>query len=137
MVKLGLDVGENRIGVAISDLTETIAQPYKTLKRDSTEFEEIRKIVESQQVDEVIVGLPLSLKGNVTSQTERVREFSQRLKAYLNIPVKLWDERFTSKEARRVLKEAPLSRRREKGLEDKLAAALILQGYLESLRESK
>ncbi len=137
MVKLGFDVGEKRIGAAISDASETVAFPLLTIERDVNELEEIREIVETYHPNEVVVGLPLSLQGKNTVQTERVREFAENLKESLKVPVKLWDERLTTKQVQRFLKELPLSKKSEKSLRDRLSACLILQSYLDYLRKSK
>lgn len=137
MVKLGLDVGEKRIGAAISDAYETVAFPLLTIERSGSELEEIREIVETHCANEVVVGLPLSLQGENTVQTEKVREFAEELRKSLSIPVKLWDERLTTKQVQRFLKELPLSKKSQKPLRDRLSACLILQSYLDYLRKSK
>jgi putative Holliday junction resolvase len=137
MVKLGLDVGEKRIGAAISDANETVAFPLLTIERNVNELEEIRKIIETHHANEIVVGLPLSLQGKNTIQTEKVREFAEKLKKSLQVPVKLWDERLTTKQVQRFLKELPLSKKSEKSLRDRLSACLILQSYLDYLRENK
>jgi putative Holliday junction resolvase len=137
MVKLGFDVGEKRIGTAISDPNEIVARPFLTIERNASELEKIKEIVETYNADEIVVGLPISLQGNITMQTRKVKEFVEKLRKNLGIPVKLWDERLTTKQVEKFLREMPLSKRREKSLRDKLSACLILQSYLDYLRESK
>lgn len=131
---LALDIGEKRIGAAVSDLTATIAQPLKTVIRTS-EAEDIQAIVSlvaEYKVSELIVGEPKTLKGLSGKQAESVYQFAAQLRQHLKVPLIYWDERLSSKEARRYLSEK--GKKVEKEEVDKVAAALMLQSYLEKRR---
>ena len=133
---MGLDVGEKRIGVALSDETGTIAQGKGVLRRRTLE-EDTKHLAEKARawgVTQIVVGLPLNMDGTEGKQARAVREFAQALEGVAGIPVELWDERLTSAEAERVLLEANFSRRKRKGLRDELAAVLILQSWLDAHR---
>lgn len=133
---LGLDYGERRIGVAVSDPTGTTGQPLMVIdKRDpGSDIVKISDLVDDYDVDEVVVGLPISLSGEIGPQARTVLEFVEKLKAELRVPVKTWDERLTTSYAGRALKESDVRRKRRKEVVDKVAAAIILQGYLDSKR---
>lgn len=130
---LGLDVGDKTIGIAISDEMGWTAQGLKTLTRNSKkdEIAEIKEILEEYDVGEILVGLPKNMNGSVGPQGEKVIAFTEKLKHALSLPVVLWDERLTTVRAEKTLLEADLSRKKRKGLRDKLAAQFILQGYLD------
>lgn len=134
MRKLGLDIGDKRIGVAISDPRNCIAQSLMTILRKSplVDLMAIRKIIQKYTVDEVVVGLPLSLDGSLGTQAKKVLSFVAILQQQLNVPVKVWDERLTTLVARKALISSGVRRIRRKQVIDKVAAALILQGYLDS-----
>lgn len=136
---LGLDYGERRIGVAISDPTGTTGQPLTVIdKRDSgSDIKKISDLVDEYGVDEVVVGLPVSLAGEIGPQAQIVLEFVEELKAELEVPVKTWDERLTTTAAGRALIESDVKRRRRKEVVDKVAAAIILQSYLDSKRTNQ
>ncbi|HHY80461.1 MAG TPA: Holliday junction resolvase RuvX [Thermoanaerobacter sp.] len=132
---MGLDVGDKTIGVAISDLSGTIAQGLTTIKRSSNkkDFERIKQIINEYEVGMIIVGLPKNMSGTLGPQGQKVVRFVEHLKEAFNIPIILWDERLTTVEAERVLIEkADISRAKRKEVIDKLAAVLILQNYLDS-----
>lgn len=133
---LGLDYGERRIGVAISDPTGTTGQPLTVIdKRDpGSDIKSISDLIDEYGVDEVVVGLPISLSGEIGPQAQAVLEFVEELKVELKVPVKTWDERLTTLAAGRTLKESDVKRKRRKEVVDKVAAAIILQGYLDSKR---
>lgn len=130
---LGLDVGERRIGMAISDPNTTFAIPLRALERGSLEGDiaEIKRVVASEDVGEVVVGLPVSLDGVEREQARRVREFAGHLEG-AGLRVRLWDERLSTAQAEQLLRRERPQRRREKGAPDALAAAIILQSYLDS-----
>lgn len=139
---LALDVGERRIGVAISDPDGRVAVPLQVLTRSDGEADlaAIRSLAEAEAVDRVIVGLPLSLRGERGGQARLTEAFAQRLQGILDMPVELWDERLSSVEAqRRRAGPHPARRGRRRGLAkdhiDALAAAIILQSYLDSHRQ--
>ncbi|MCL0044248.1 Holliday junction resolvase RuvX [Dehalococcoidia bacterium] len=133
---LGLDVGEKRIGLAISGGEALLATPYSTLHRKGQEqaIDLILDIVQCEQVGQVVVGLPLSLDGTVGPQAAKTLIFYEALKSASPVEVVTWDERFSSIEAGHLLREAGLSPTRKKGRLDASAATVILQSYLDARR---
>jgi putative Holliday junction resolvase len=138
---LGLDAGERRIGVAISDPARSFALPLRSVLADGGEMQALRTLIAAEEVSEIVVGLPLSLGGEDTAQTASVRQFAARLEAALSLPVHLWDERLTTSEAQRLTQDGGRNRgRRGRGKQpppvdtDALAASIILQAYLDRLR---
>ena len=133
---LGLDVGQKRIGLAISDGLGLTAQPLSLLKRKdiSRDLAELKKIIVARDIKKIVVGLPLNMNGSVGEMAIEVLDFVELLKDNLILPVITWDERLTSLQAKTLLLEADLSRRKRKELIDKLSAQLILQGYLDNKR---
>lgn len=133
---MGLDVGEKRIGIALSDPLGLVAQPLEVVKREKA-LERLKEIVLAYGVQEVVVGLPLRPDGSLSLQAQRIWEFARQLEASLGLPVRYWDESFTTHEAERLLLQADQSRKRRKRTKDKVAAALILQGYLEARKKDE
>jgi putative Holliday junction resolvase len=143
---MALDVGEVRIGVAVSDSTRFLASPYTTLYVSSDQnrtWEAIQRLVDEIEPETIIVGLPISLDGQIHAQGERIHAFADQLKRYISIPLVFWDERLSTVEAGRLLAERDGRRerggrrthRRRRGHEiDALAATVILQDYLDHLR---
>ena len=150
---LALDVGEARIGVAVCDATGFLASPYTTLhvsRNEEQTWAAIQRLIEETEAEGVVVGLPISLDGQIHAQGQRVLSFAERLRSHLAIPLSLWDERLSTVEAERLLSErkqsgekrgarsqrrtgAQRTRRRQKGQEiDALAATVILQDYLDN-----
>ncbi|MEW6443565.1 MAG: Holliday junction resolvase RuvX [bacterium] len=131
---MALDLGEKTIGVAVSDDLGWTAQPLTTLKRKSPreDVDEIVLLVEEHRVDQLVVGLPVNMDGTMGHQARRVLSFVESMKQRLKVPVITWDERLSTVAVERVLLEADVSRRKRKQHIDKLAAAYILQGYLDS-----
>ncbi|ADI01143.1 MAG TPA: Holliday junction resolvase RuvX [Syntrophothermus lipocalidus] len=132
---LGLDPGEKRIGVAISDALGITAQPLTSIQRSSlkADIEAIRQICETYQVEHIVLGLPLNLNGSRGEKAAQSAKLAQELKEHLSLEVTLWDERLSTKAVQGVLLEADTSRRKRKRVVDKLAAAYILQGYLDRI----
>lgn len=132
---LSLDVGRKKIGMALSDALGITAQGLQTLlrKNKNSDLEQIKKIIREMDVSRVIVGLPLNMDGTEGPMAREIYDFVERLKREIGPPVQLWDERLTTMEAERALLEADLSRKKRKKLNDRVAAQLILQGYLDSL----
>jgi putative Holliday junction resolvase len=133
---LGLDIGERRIGVAVSDPTGAVATPLVVLDsrdvlRDPTP---LARLVEDYEAEGVIVGLPLTMAGEEGPQAVEVRRYADALASRLGVPVTLWDERLTSVQARRSLAEAGLDEREQRKAVDMVAASLILQNYLDARR---
>ncbi|HMK52360.1 MAG TPA: Holliday junction resolvase RuvX [Thermodesulfobacteriota bacterium] len=134
MRTMGLDVGTRTIGVAISDALGITAQGLKTLKRKSIEedLREIAIIIHQFEIERIVVGLPKNMDGTLGKQAEIVLEWIKVLKDKVHVSVETWDERLSTVGASKVLLEADLSRRKRKKVIDKLAAVLILQGYLDN-----
>ena len=131
MIVMGLDVGDKRIGVAVSDGLGLTAQGIDTVSRDNY-VDALKNIIEEYEVKSVVVGIPRMLNGTIGIQAEKVLEFIEDLKAAIQLPVFLWDERLSTVAAERVLLEANMSRKKRKTLRDKVAAIVILQNYLDS-----
>jgi putative holliday junction resolvase len=132
---LGLDIGERRIGVAVSDEKRRIATPLKVLDGSAlANPAPLRTIAEDFEVDGLVIGLPLSLDGSEGPQAARVREVGRRLSEALGLPVAYVDERLSSVQASRAMQDAGVSSKGQRGRLDMVAAALLLQGYLDSMR---
>lgn len=137
---LALDVGERRIGVAVSDPTGTLARPLQTLARGSREedFIAITALVAEEHAELVVVGRPLGLDGSEGPQARRIARYAEALAAHLSVPLVLWDERYTTAEAEEILRRRRTEKRRRRaraaGDLDAIAAAVILQSYLDSHR---
>jgi putative Holliday junction resolvase len=133
---MGLDIGSHTIGVAITDELRITAQGLKTIRRKSKEedFEEIIRIIDQFKIGKIVVGLPKNMNGTLGKQAEMVLQWIKTIRQKVDLPIVTWDERFSTVEASRVLLEADLSRRKRKKAIDKLAAVIILQGYIEKDR---
>jgi putative Holliday junction resolvase len=134
---MGLDIGSRTIGVAISDELEITAQGLKTIRRKSSaeDFKELSGIVREFDIWKVVVGLPRNMDGTIGKQAEMVFRWIKSYQDKLDLPIVTWDERLSTVGASRVLIEADVSREKRKGVIDKLAAVLILQGYLDHMRK--
>jgi putative holliday junction resolvase len=130
---LGLDVGSKRIGIAISDPLGITAQGLETLQRQNKrlDFEKLVKLAHDYEVAEIVVGLPLRMSGAEGIQAEKMQIFAKELQTRLQVPVHLWDERLSSAEANRLLRETEMSIRRRGQVVDQMAAVLILQSWME------
>ena len=130
---LGLDVGSRRIGIAVSDPLGITAQGLETLHRTNKrqDFEHLRRVIDQYEVREIVVGLPLRMSGAEGTQSEKMRAFAEELAKRFKLPVHLWDERLTSAEANRFLRETELSIEKRGKAVDRMAAVLILQGWME------
>lgn len=131
---MGLDYGDRRIGVAVSDAFGWTAQGLTVVetRRDGGELDKLVEIAKENEVSEVVVGLPKNMNGSIGPRGEVCMAFAQQLKERLQLPVHLWDERLTTVAAERTLKEAEISLKKRKQVVDKMAATLILQNYLDS-----
>jgi putative holliday junction resolvase len=131
---LGLDVGSRRIGIAVSDPLGITAQGLETLERKNKryDFERLSRIIREYHVQEIVVGLPLRMSGAEGTQAGKMQEFADELRRRFHLPVHLWDERLTSAEANRLLRETDLSIEKRAKAVDRMAAVLILQGWMES-----
>lgn len=134
MKVMGLDYGDRRIGVAVSDAFGWTAQGLEVIERrgNDSEFGKIANLVREHEVGEIVVGLPKNMNGTVGPRGEICIDFANRLKELLGLPVHLWDERLTTRSAERTLLEADVSRKKRKQVVDKLAASLILQNFLDA-----
>lgn len=133
---MGLDVGDKTIGVALSDLFGWTAQGLETIRRIGIkrDLQRIEQIIEENDVNKIVVGLPKNMNGTIGPQSEKVLEFNERMKKrFENIEIITWDERLTTVAAERSLIEADVSRKKRKKVIDKIAAVYILQGYLDSI----
>jgi putative Holliday junction resolvase len=129
---LGLDPGERRIGVAVSDATCTIASPVEYIDVKLTDHEQrIRDLCTEWQISEVVIGLPLSLDGTEGPAAARSRDFGSRVEEFTGVSVRYHDERFTTVTAERALLEGGVKRRTRTTKRDQIAAALMLQGFLD------
>ena len=136
---LALDIGERRIGVAVSDELGLLARPLVTIARASKreDFECIARLASEHKVERVVAGYPRSLSGDEGPQAQRVRRYTEALAAALPVPVELWDERYTTVEATERLRESNRRKPRDRGQLDAAAAAIILQGYLDARRNAQ
>jgi putative Holliday junction resolvase len=136
---MGLDMGSHTIGLAISDESGLIAQSLETIRRRSTEedLKEITRVIDQFKIEKIVVGLPKNMNGTLGKQAEMVLEWIEGLKKRISLPVVTWDERLTTVGATKILLEADLSRKKRKKVIDQLAAALILQGFLDQNRNLK
>ena len=136
---MGLDVGSKTIGVAVSDELGITAQGLKTVKRKAMEddLRELYTIISQFQIEKIVVGLPKNMDGSLGKQAEFVLGWIEDLKNKIQLPVETWDERLSTVEATKTLLKADLSRKKRKGVIDKLAAVLILQGYLQQIGSRK
>lgn len=132
---LGLDPGERRIGVALSDPTGVFAQPLETIAtrglHSRAALARIGEITKSYAVERIVVGLPLHMDGHEGPEAEQVRRFALRLTEALELEVELVDERWSSLEAERVLRDAGVRGPRRRGRVDRIAASLLLQTWLD------
>ncbi len=130
---LGLDYGEKRIGVALSDPTGFLAQPLKTIHYRSQKeaIAEIVRIVQEQEVAGVVLGLPLGMSGQDTEKTREVRQFAEKLRARLPVPLELLDERLTTRQAQQTLRQMGKKPSKHRNIIDQMAAQYILQTFLE------
>ena len=131
---LAIDHGTKRIGLAISDENEIIAQPleYVLAEPFSGFLERLKQIIKDKQVELILLGLPRNMDGSYGPAAAKVQEFASVLKEALSIPIKFWDERLTSAQANRFLLEANVRRKDRKEKVDKTAAAILLQSYLDA-----
>ena len=131
---MALDVGEKKIGVAISDALLLTAQARPTLRRKDlkSDLSTLGRLAEENEVHEIVVGNPLHMSGKESLQSEKVAKFAKELRSALNLPVVFWDERLTSFAAEQHLEEMGLNWRQRREHIDKIAAMIILQSYLDS-----
>ncbi|MDD3839943.1 MAG: Holliday junction resolvase RuvX [Clostridia bacterium] len=131
---MGLDVGDKKIGVAVSDELGITAQGITTVIRDGKckDIDELKKIAENYKATKVVVGLPKNMNGSLGPQSEKVISYIKKLKKELNLDYIFWDERLTTVAAEKMLIAADVTRKKRKNIIDKIAAVYILQSYLDS-----
>ena len=135
---LGLDIGDKRIGIALSDPGGILASPFTIINRegDGAAIEAIVEIVVQQQVKQIVVGLPRSMNGSLGKQADKVRAFTEKLCSHTEVPVVFRDERLTTVSAKRLMQAVNAKKTKRKAQDDAIAAALILQGYLDEGHEA-
>jgi putative pre-16S rRNA nuclease len=133
---LGLDVGTKTIGLALSDVTRSIATPYETIRRTkfTADAKALAAIVMKEGVGGLVIGLPINLDGSEGPRAQSTRAFARNLAGHVDVPMAFWDERLSTAAVERHLIEADASRKRRAEVIDRMAAAYILQGALDRLR---
>jgi putative Holliday junction resolvase len=133
---LGLDVGDRKIGISVSDPTQSIAQGLKVYRRTSLnhDLKELKNLAEEHAIKQIVVGLPKDLSGTLGKKARDVMAFAEQVEKYTHIPTVLWDERFSTNEANRVFELAQISHKKRKPFIDMIASQIILQGYLDAHR---
>jgi putative holliday junction resolvase len=133
---LGLDLGSKTIGMALSDVSRSIATPYNTLRRTkfTKDAKTIRQIIETTKIGGLVVGLPFNLDGTEGPRAQSTRAFVRNLIPHIKVPIVFWDERLSTAAVERHLIEADASRKRRAEVIDRMAAAYILQGALDRLK---
>jgi putative holliday junction resolvase len=131
---LGLDVGSRTIGMAVSDPLWITAQGLETIRRENKrkDFAKLADVIVEYQISEIVIGYPLRLNGAEGTQSDKMQAFAEELRKHFKLPVHLWDERLTSSQAHRVLKEAEISIEKRSKAVDRMAAILILQSWMEA-----
>ncbi len=131
---MGIDYGVRKIGVAISDPLKIISYPYKTIdvKKNPDYISEIKKIVGEKQIESIVVGYPITLSGNISAQTKITEDFINKIESVLNIPIYKCDERLSSQEAKRYLRQQNIKIGHNKEKVDQMSASLILRQFLSS-----
>ena len=132
---LALDHGTKRIGVAVSDETKTIAQPLEyILAEPFADFlERLKKLLVEKEVDLILIGLPRNMDGSYGPAAQKVEAFVAVLRSAITVPIRTWDERLTSSQANRILIQGNVRRDQRKEKVDKMAAAILLQSYLDGI----
>ena len=133
---LGLDLGTKTIGMALSDVTRSVATPYRALRRSkfTADAKAIATAIEENEVGALVIGLPINLDGSEGPRAQSTRAFARNLAPLIEVPILLWDERLSTAAVERHLIDAGASRKRRAEVIDRMAAAYILQGALDRLR---
>ncbi len=136
---MSLDVGSCTIGIACSDALLMTAQGIETIRRTSLEkdFNRLQELIAEYEVHELVVGMPKNMNGTKGERAEKTEEFVEKMKEVIDLPVSYWDERLSTVMAERQLIAADVSRKKRKSVIDKMAAVVILQGYLDRLQFNK
>ena len=133
---LGLDVGEKTVGLALSDISWTIATPMDTIRRTkfSKDIQKLQSIVAEHSVAALVIGLPINMNGTEGPRCQSTRQFATNIQEHIDIPICFWDERLSTTAVTRTLLEADVSRKKRAQVIDKMAASFILQGALDGLK---
>ena len=129
-----MDVGARRIGLAVSDPLGITAQGLDTIQRQNKrgDFAQLERVIREHQVGEIVMGLPLHMSGAEGIQAEKMQAFAEEIRRRFKLPVHLWDERLTSAQANRLLRETEMSIKRRGAVVDQMAAVLILQSWMDA-----
>ena len=131
---LGIDLGQARIGLAISDELRLLAHPLETIPANKDSVKKIAEVVRDRKIDKVVIGIPRHMSGEIGAAANEALEFATKLRAHLPCAVETWDERLTTVAANRALRDAGRKTRDTRKLVDQVAAQMILQGYLDRER---
>lgn len=133
---MGIDYGSRRIGISLSDPTQTIASPLTTLvfRNDGELLQQLGRLISEHEVIAVVVGWPINMNGAAGEKADAVEKFVRQIQPSLNLPIYLWDERWTTVSAHRVLMDQGLSPSRNRGRVDAIAGAFILEAFLQRLQ---
>jgi putative holliday junction resolvase len=133
-----MDVGSKRIGLSISDPLRITAQGLETLHRQNkrSDFAQIEQVIRQHQIAEIVIGLPLHMTGAEGKQAEKMQAFADEIRRRFRLPVHLWDERLSSAQANRLLRETDMSIKRRGEVVDQMAAVLILQSWMDARSSS-
>lgn len=136
---MSLDVGSRTIGIACSDALYLTAQGIETIRRTSlaNDFKRLQELISEYEVEELVVGMPKNMNGTKGDRAAKTEEFVAKMQEVISTPVTFWDERLSTVMAERSLIEADVSRKKRKGVIDKMAAVVILQGYLDRRQNEK
>jgi putative Holliday junction resolvase len=131
---LGLDVGDKKIGISLSDSTKSIAQALMVYRRSNLEKDlmELQKVINEHGIGEIVVGLPKDLSGAIGKKATEIMAFAEKIRNYTSVNTVLWDERFSTNEANRIFEMAQVSHKKRKPFIDMMASQIILQGYLDA-----
>ena len=132
---LGIDYGEKRVGLAVSDSSGTIALPLEILPRSSQFIQSVKELMVDKDVDRIVVGLPRNMDGSLGPKAREVLAFKEELQEECRVPVETWDERLTTVQAIGELRRAGASRRKQAQTVDRIAAQILLQSYLDSRKQ--
>ena len=132
---LAIDHGSRRIGIAVSDEMKMIAQPLEFIPAEpfTTFLARLQELLQEKEVELILVGLPRNMDGSYGPTAQKVEEFVAALRSQISVPIKMWDERLTSVQANRILIQGNVRRDKRKEKVDKMAAAILLQSYLDGL----
>lgn len=136
MRKMGIDLGDVRIGIALSDTMQIIASAFETYKRvsDEVDLNHINDIISDKEVDTVVIGYPVNMDGTIGDRAKKAEEFAKKLEDFCKIKVVLQDERLSTVSAQKLLISSDVRREKRKEVVDKIASAIILQTYLDTNR---